>query len=341
VLDWYRAQVGLAMLERGERAEAEQVIRAAVAIPPIGEPGIDYILLAAWAEMGTAAAAVGLLDACRRYYDCLAPFSGGTVLTAAAVSFDGAVDHHLGVLASALGRADDAVRHFERAERVHERLGAIAWLGRTRAELAGVLADRDLPADRDRIGGLLDAARATATELGMAGLLRRIDGLAARPESVFRREGDVWRISFDGREIRLRDAKGLRDIAALLGAAGREIPAVMLAGAAEAAGADPVLDERARREYRARLAELDEVEDSAERDFLVRELAAAVGLGGRARGLGDDRERARKAVTARIQESLRRISGAHPALGEHLRGAITTGHLCCYRSPDPIWRVAR
>ena len=55
-----------------------------------------------------------------------------------------------------------------------------------------------------------------------------------------------------------------------------------------------------------------------ERAFLTRELAAAVGLGHRDRHLGDDRERARKAVTARIKDALHRIGAHHPMLGEHL-----------------------
>ncbi len=40
-----------------------------------------------------------------------------------------------------------------------------------------------------------------------------------------------------------------------------------------------------------------------EREFLVHELAAATGLGGRARRLGDETEKARKTVTASYQPS--------------------------------------
>lgn len=66
--------------------------------------------------------------------------------------------------------------------------------------------------------------------------------------------------------MRLKDAKGLRDIAVLLGAPGRTVSAGTLLGfdageeaAEEAAlGADPVLDDRARAEYRARLRDLDD-----------------------------------------------------------------------------------
>ena len=78
----------------------------------------------------------------------------------------------------------------------------------------------------------------------------------------------------------------------------------------------------------------------AERDVLIRELKAAVGLGGRARRLGDDAERARKAVTARIRDSIARIDARHPVLGTHLRESITTGLFCRYAPAEPpLWRT--
>ena len=76
-----------------------------------------------------------------------------------------------------------------------------------------------------------------------------------------------------------------------------------------------------RREYRRRLAELDDeaaeadssgdVERSAriaaERDALVDQLSAAFGLGGRPRRAGSPVERARTTVTARIRDAVRRV----------------------------------
>ena len=70
--------------------------------------------------------------------------------------------------------------------------------------------------------------------------------------------------------------------------------------------------------------------------FLLRQLAAAVGLGQRDRGLGDDRERARKAVGARIKDAVGRIKAQHPALGKHLSESISTGHCCSYQPTDPV-----
>ena len=45
-------------------------------------------------------------------------------------------------------------------------------------------------------------------------------------------------------------------------------------------------------------------------------------------------ERARKAVTARIRDAIRRITEAHPELGAHLDRTVRTGTTCRYE-PSP------
>jgi hypothetical protein len=191
------------------------------------------------------------------------------------------------------------------------------------------------------------AAAQAADRLGMAAPGRDAPGPGPH-EPAFRREGQQWTLSFAGRAVRMRDAKGLHDIAALLASPGMPVAAVELAGSAPL-GADEVLDERARRELRARLAELEETIEEAEgwadqaraakardeRAQLLGALAAATGLGGRARRLGDESERARKTVTARIRDVIARIERVHPALGAHLRASITTGTACAYSPPSP------
>ena len=99
---WYEALVGLALLERGERAEALRAIGPAVQTRP-EQLAVPYVRAAQWAELGEAAAAAGLPEACQRFYDALRPYAGTAVVIAAAVGFGGAVDHHLGVLAAARG----------------------------------------------------------------------------------------------------------------------------------------------------------------------------------------------------------------------------------------------
>ncbi len=73
---------------------------------------------------------------------------------------------------------------------------------------------------------------------------------------------------------------------------------------------------------------------------LIAELSAAVGLGGRSRRLGDDADRARKAVTMRMRNAVARIGREHPALGRHLDLAVRTGTVCLYEPEQPVtWSV--
>jgi hypothetical protein len=187
---------------------------------------------------------------------------------------------------------------------------------------------------------------------------------------VFRQDGDFWTIAYEDKHLRLKDAKGLQYIAHLLRHEGQELHAAELAAGIAAASAPAlggerevshglgdageVLDAQARSDYRRRLGDLQEEAEEATRwgdigraaklreeiEFLTEELAAAVGLGGRVRKVGDVADRARKAVTSRIRETIARILREHPTLGRHLGNAIRTGLFCSYR-PDrtPGWEV--
>ena len=173
--------------------------------------------------------------------------------------------------------------------------------------------------------------------------------VAAR--AVFRRDGELWTAAFEGQTVRLVEVKGFADLARLLAQPGVEVHCLELADRpAEASPGDVVLDDRARREIRARAVELQrEIDDAdaahdlgrAERareelDQLVDSLAGAIGLRGRARGLGSPAERARSAVTWRIRSAIKKVAAAHPRLGRHLDNAVRTGHFCVYQPEAAI-----
>ncbi|MFD4024736.1 ATP-binding protein [Streptomyces sp. NPDC058576] len=187
-------------------------------------------------------------------------------------------------------------------------------------------------------------------------------GDRAVPAAEFRRNGPVWQLRWDGVTVHVPDAKGLRDLHSLLGLPGADVPAVQLLApeggdlvvAAGQLGGDPVLDEEAKRRYKEHLARLDAEIDRAaarddtrqvekydrERQALLDELRTAAGLGGRTRRLGDQTERARKTVTARIRDTLRKLDTLHPALAAHLKASVTTGTTCAYRPEhSPDWRL--
>jgi hypothetical protein len=85
-----------------------------------------------------------------------------------------------------------------------------------------------------------------------------------------------------------------------------------------------------------------ESQSDAERDFLLRELSRATGLGGRDRRAGSASERARASVTRAVRYALARIERQSKSLGLHFDAAIRTGTHCVYL-PDPReavrWRV--
>jgi hypothetical protein len=169
--------------------------------------------------------------------------------------------------------------------------------------------------------------------------------------AVFRKDGELWTAAFEGQTVRLVEVKGFADVARLLAQPGVEVHCLELADRpAEPSPGDVVLDDRARREIRARAVELQrEIDDAdaahdlgrAERareelDHLVDSLAGATGLRGRARGLGSPAERARSAVTWRIRSAIKKVMAAHPRLGRHLNNAVRTGHFCLYQPEAPI-----
>jgi len=187
---------------------------------------------------------------------------------------------------------------------------------------------------------------------------------AAHGQAAFRRDGEYWSIVFDRDDFKLRDSKGLQYLATLLAEPGREFLALDLAREAHEPGqptdaddgslrerglgdAGVQLDADAKAAYRTHLHELQEELNDAEAahdgeraekareemEFLGRELARAVGLGGRDRAAGSASERARLSVTRAIRLALDRITDYSPALGDHLNSTIRTGTYCSYR-PD-------
>lgn len=276
----------------------------------------------------------------------------------------------------ATGDTTGACRDFDQAAQLWNEVGApyetaLARLGLGYAhravgnEARAILEFEAARLGFDRLGALHEGAAAARALDDAAG--RGREGLAsARPavvlvprssaatEYVFRREGDYWSMSFDGSTVRLRDLKGLHYLARLLGAPGREfnvLDLVTIETSLHTGDAGVMLDAQAKEAYRRRLAEVDQDIDEAralgdgqrvaqaeaERDFVAREVARAVGLGGRDRRASSDSERARASVTRAIRQAMARIHDCHPSLGDHLGRTIRTGTTCGYL-PDP--RVA-
>jgi tetratricopeptide (TPR) repeat protein len=315
-------------------------------------------------------------------YELLSPYAGRNAVSVSTMSF-GPVALRLGMLSGLLGRWEAAERHLSLAASSCARQGARPISARVLYEHARVLAARAGDGDLTRAARLLAQAERICRELQLPGVLDRVVRLAAsvgRSEqamvpavsaAVFRREGQYWTVAYGRQVARLRDTKGLRYIASLLGVPGREVHVLELVGAGDnggppAGGAPswsaaqegglrasrlddsvPVLDPQAKRAYRSRLEELAEDLEQArawndleraarveqEIEALTEELTRAAGLGGRDRGLPSPAERARVSATKAIKAAIRTITLECPALGAHLSASIRTGRFCCYAPP--------
>ena len=341
----WEPQPGLALvrLARGEVAAAATAIRDALEHPsrvPSKElpPDSDLQrapLLDAQVEIEIAGGDLARAQAAADELERVAARFQSNALVAAAMLARGRV--HL-----AEGNAAEAERCCSEAARMWHEIGAPYEAALARMVLAEAL----------RAGGSDDHA---VLELQAArAILDRIEVATsiATEANVFRREGDYWLLVFEGRTERVRDLKGFRYLARLLAHPGREFHVLDLVAAETGQqmpldDAGEMLDERAKTMYRRRLAEIEddieqaraladaerEAQADAERDFLVRELARAVGLGGRDRRASSDSERARSGVTRAVRHGIARIGEHHPQLGEHLNRAVRTGTYCAY-APD-------
>jgi len=284
--------------ETGRQAEARRELSA------LAKEGFPLPRDGAWVVsmslLSAVAAELNDRTSAAQLYELLMPYAGRVGIFAAGLACWGSVSYHLGLLASTLGRVADAIRHYEDAATVHERMGARPFLAWTQLAHARLLLTRDAGARRGEAAALLTSALATARELGMDGLVAKVRrlGLDAAPtagaqepadgEAVFRNEGDVWTVIYAGTSVRLKHSKGLGDIAILLANRGRDIHVADLIAASAGAPPDPrstpaadlvaqglrvsrgasgdaVLDHRARADYRERLAGLHRELEDAER----------------------------------------------------------------------------
>jgi hypothetical protein len=357
-----------------DRGEREVALAQLDQLRELGERWPQWAALVWLTFVADVAALSGdatLIDAARK---SLEPHIDDWAVLAGGVLIHGPMRYFAARLDAATGRHDRAIEAFAAAARAADALGATPWAALSRLGLAASLISRDGAPDPDRARDVLIGVLAEAERLGMAQLadgcrnhLAVLDG-GADPRAVpgereFRRSGDVWWLSFDGLTVQVPEAKGLRDIHTLITLAGKDVAAVDLldpAGgpalaSAKRLGSDAVLDDQAKADFQRRLAELEDIRDRAlrrhdderavaaelERDALIEELKRAAGLGGRARRLGDEGERARKTVTARIRDSIRKLDRVHPALARHLRDSVITGSWCSYRADGAHgdWRL--
>jgi tetratricopeptide (TPR) repeat protein len=400
----WRCALAVLYLDDGREGEARRELEhlAARGFGDVPRDNVWMLTMALLAELceglqdGERAAQVGAL---------LEPFAQRNVVSPEGI-FGGPVTRYLALCSAARGDWDAAREHMRTARAAAERLSLGPMLALLALDEARILARRNAPGDAEAACRLLAEARERSGALGVPVLgpkLERVErqvgvvptaagepagaGVPAEAPAQgaldahvasLRREGDVWRIAFEGRTLYVKDAKGLRHLGLLLSHPSVEFHAVDIVGAAagsvsgggraEATAAGPdleirregdagaLLDTQAKREYRARLedlrADIEEAEEfndperasraREEMAFIAQELSSAVGLGGRDRRAASNAERARVNVTRAVRGAIKRIAAEDASLGRELETTVHTGYFCRYE-PDPrrpvTWQV--
>ncbi|MFC7247515.1 hypothetical protein ACFQO7_34065 [Catellatospora aurea] len=299
-------------------------------------------------------------------YESLLPFRRLPIMASMGVACFGSVEHALGVASLTVGEVHRAVAHFEAAVHGNQSLQHWPAAAVSRMRLAEALCLRDGPGDLATAQEELVAFRKEAARMNMTPpppAMARLDmafGGSRPAESrsamlMCTRSGLHWELRSGDRTILMEDSKGMTYLASLIANPGFEIAASDLAAgpgyatqgantAASSSSAQPVLDEAAKRAYRQRLLDLDTAIEEFEqmndvvraerardeRSWLIDELAAATGFGGRTRKFADGAERARISVGKAIRRALTQITAADPEIGNHLRSNVRTGMRCCY-----------
>lgn len=169
-------------------------------------------------------------------------------------------------------------------------------------------------------------------------------------EGSFLKNGNLWTLTYDGKEVTLPEVKGFYDLQKMLVRPQEPFHCAELMNAGLKASGVTVLDEKAKKTYQQKIMSLQEdISDAetmkdyekAERlqreyDEILEHLSSALGLGGKSRKQGGSVEKARSAVTWRIRSAISRIEKEHPRLGKHLSNSIRTGTTCSYHPEQPV-----
>jgi len=304
-----------------------------------------------------AASAIGDADAAAEAYGLLVPYADRPVMVSLGVACFGSAHRPLGLAARTMGDLDLAVAHLDAAVVADLAVSSTPWHAMDLAALADTLDLRDGPGDRERADACRREAIAEGRACGMGmrveaweRLLRSDDGVTSALSC--RRDGRVWRIRHGDRAAVVPHNVGMEYLAKLIEHPDVEIAAVELASRHAVGGggpSEPVLDARAKAEYRRRIEELrGEVDDAEacadleraakarfELDRFVEELARATGFGGRSRSFAGNAERARTSVHKAIKRALALITEVDPALGQEIGGHVVTGMRCVYHRSPP------
>jgi hypothetical protein len=128
----------------------------------------DQNWLTSLSVLARACVASGEPEFCGRVYELLRPYRGRVIAVGQGAATDGAVDHHLGLLACALGDQEAADEHLSAARALHRQLHAPLLVAHSQREHARALWKRGTPGDRAQARALQAEALASYQRMGLA-----------------------------------------------------------------------------------------------------------------------------------------------------------------------------
>src|SRR5690606_19212245 len=173
--------------------------------------------------------------------------------------------------------------------------------------------------------------------------------------NIFLKENATWKIVYENSTAIIPEVKGFYDLQKLIRQPREILHCAELMGIGLEVQGDEMIDEKARKQYKERILNIqDELEEAElvsdfarletlqeEYDSILDMISKSIDHKGRIRRTGNTHEKARSAITWRIRSAIARIEEFHPSLGTHFSNAVKTGTLCTYK-PDKeiIWTTS-
>jgi tetratricopeptide (TPR) repeat protein len=168
-VETFRAVLAFVLLEAGMSDEPLQIFDtlAASGFKNIPE---DVQWMATMTTLGEISAAVGRREGTDELYEVMSRYPEGNATVGDAICY-GPIARSLGIVASVLGRWEDAERHFLNAIELSEREDMRPSLAQGRMNYGDMLLRRDAPGDREKARAFLQQALEAAQQMGMPRVL--------------------------------------------------------------------------------------------------------------------------------------------------------------------------
>jgi tetratricopeptide (TPR) repeat protein len=171
----YRGIHAWALAEAGRIEEARAIVESIREPKPFTGVPRDHHLPVTLCAVSRACHLLDDAAVAQELYDLLLPFRS-TIVNGQTIWL-GPATHELGLLATVLGRYDEAESHFADAVERQDRIGARGHVVHTRIAWAVMLRRRNAPGNGARAQRLLDEARTGAREVGLPRIEASIDAL--------------------------------------------------------------------------------------------------------------------------------------------------------------------